>query len=77
MRRNAASVFLRENKDLLGNDARNALERAALLYEREAELIGSQEWHKRSPAEFSRFLAKAAKLEIEAIRQIEKALVKP
>jgi hypothetical protein len=72
--RKAATAFLRENAELIGKDGKVGLENAATLYEKEAVLLASQEWHKKSPDEFRELLLKAAELETEAIGQIERAL---
>ena len=72
--RASAVVFLRENCKLLNNDGKENLEHAAKLYEQETHLISSKKWHKESPEEFCKFLAKAASLETEAIELIKKTL---
>lgn len=72
--RKSAVVFLRENCELLGDDGKKNLEHAAKLYEQETHLISSKNWHKESPEEFCKFLAKASSLETEAIELIKKTL---
>jgi hypothetical protein len=72
--RSAGVAFLREHAGLLGEAGQAALERAAELYEQEAEMLRSENRETKNADEFCKYLEKLCAIESEVVAQIVKAL---